>query len=218
MARLFITPRELDFISHITSEVIKDVVGQKIYFFSVSLTKSRVHELYDEAPEKIFDSPIEINALVNWKETTPSAGVFGIETNREIEVFLSSRDIINKNIEMVEGDFISYGPQFFEINHITTMRSIYGQVEHSDGIKLVCKEAREGQFKAKILGPTGEEFNDAEAIQRTFVQQRGFDTNIEGPTGDVRELQQRGILEQPISGPRQIKPDSTDSSSFYDED
>jgi len=35
MARLFITPREIDFISDITKEVIKDVVGQKIFFYKV---------------------------------------------------------------------------------------------------------------------------------------------------------------------------------------
>ena len=35
MARLFITPRELNFISDITKEIIKDVVGQKVYYYPI---------------------------------------------------------------------------------------------------------------------------------------------------------------------------------------
>ena len=35
MSRLFITQREIDFISDLTKEVIKDLAGQKIYFYRV---------------------------------------------------------------------------------------------------------------------------------------------------------------------------------------
>ena len=64
MARLFITPREIDLISDITKEVVKDVVGQKIYYYPISDTKSKIHEVYQESPEKVFDNPIEINCLI----------------------------------------------------------------------------------------------------------------------------------------------------------
>ena len=67
MARLFITPREIDLISDITKEVMKDVIGQKIYYYSISMTKTKIHEVYDEAPEKIFEAPLEIDAMVNSK-------------------------------------------------------------------------------------------------------------------------------------------------------
>ena len=43
MARLFITPRELNFINDIAKEVIKDVIGQKVYLFQISEIKSKVH-------------------------------------------------------------------------------------------------------------------------------------------------------------------------------
>ena len=35
MARIFITPREIDFISDITKEITKDVRDQKIYYYKV---------------------------------------------------------------------------------------------------------------------------------------------------------------------------------------
>ena len=55
MARLFITPREINFINDIGKEIVKDVVGQKIYYFPISEVKSKVHTLYEEAIDKIFN-------------------------------------------------------------------------------------------------------------------------------------------------------------------
>ena len=59
MARLFITPREINFINDIGKEIVKDVVGQKIYYFPISKIKTRVHDIYEEAPEKVFENPIK---------------------------------------------------------------------------------------------------------------------------------------------------------------
>ena len=35
MARLFITPREIDFIADIAKEITKDVIGDVIYYYKV---------------------------------------------------------------------------------------------------------------------------------------------------------------------------------------
>ena len=40
MGRLFITQREINFINDIAKEVVKDVIGQKIYYFPISEIKS----------------------------------------------------------------------------------------------------------------------------------------------------------------------------------
>ena len=51
MARLFITPREIDFINDTAKELVKDVIGQTIYYFQISEIKTNVHDVYEEAPE-----------------------------------------------------------------------------------------------------------------------------------------------------------------------
>ena len=38
MSRLFITPREIDFIADVTKEITKDVIGDVIYYYTVSYT------------------------------------------------------------------------------------------------------------------------------------------------------------------------------------
>ena len=220
MSRLFITPREVNLISDLTKEVVKDVIGQKIYYYSISITKTQVHEVYEEAPEKIFENPIEIDALVTWTPEEVRTNKFGSEEYYGIEVFLHNRDMLDKGIEISEGDFFSYGSIFFEITSMRWDKQVYGQVEFKTGVKLVGKQARKSLFTAKILGPTSEGESDPGATQETFVQQRGFNRNRLGETGDKRALQDNGVLESPITEPKEVssKGDSTGSgSSFYDE-
>jgi hypothetical protein len=220
MARLFITPREVDYISDLTKEIVKDVIGQKVYYYSISMTKTAVHEVYDEAPDKIFENPIEIDALVTWAPEEVRTNKFGSEEYYGIEVFLHNRDMLDKGIEVSEGDFFSYGAIFFEITSAIWDKQIYGQVEYKTGVKLTGRQARKSLFTAKVLGPTYEGDAEPGAVQDTFVQQRGFDRNSLGETGDKRALKDKGVLEAPITEPKEVssRGDSTGSgSSFYDE-
>jgi len=223
MSRLFITPREVDFINDLSKEIVKDVIGQKIYFFSISLAKTKVHDIYEEAPEKIFDDPIELEALIDWQPAEVRTNQFGHERFTSLEAFVHSRDLIDKSVRISEGDFFSYGSQFFEITSAIVISQIYGEIEHSMGIKLVGREARQSQFRSRVFGPTSEKYSDKDAEQETFVQQRGFDKNKLGDTGDKRALQEKDVLDAPISGPAEVSPqgastdDSEQTSSFYDE-
>ena len=219
MARLFITPREIDFISDITKEIVKDVIGQKIYYYPINSLKSQIHAIYEEAPDKIFDDPIDINCLVSYQATEITTNKFGTEDFYNIEVFIQSRDMIDKGIQLFEGDFFSYGTLFFEAIQVVILDNIYGQAEYTAGVKLLGKEARRSQFVSKLFGPTDESYSDADATQKIFIQQRGFAENAEGPTGDIRVLQEDGVLTKPISGPAEVSPKGGRGgvSSFYDD-
>ena len=88
MPRLFITPREIDFISDITKEIVKDVRGQKIFYYKVREDLSEVHEVYEESKEKIFDPPIEIEAAVEWLPEEVRTNRYGSEEISTISFFL----------------------------------------------------------------------------------------------------------------------------------
>ena len=218
MARLFITPRELNFINDTAKELIKDIVGQKIYYFPISEIKSKVHDIYEESVEKIFDDPIEIECLVKYNPQEIATGRFGSEENYTIEVYMQSRDLLDKKIEILEGDFFSYGSLFFEVIKAPATSTIFGQIEHKRFITITGKQSRKGQFVSKVFGPTSESFTDDDAVQETFVQQRGYAKNKNGVTQDVRDMQKNGVLEKPISQPREVSPrgdKSGSGSSFY---
>jgi hypothetical protein len=220
MARLFLTPREINFMNDISKELVKDIVGQKIYLYQISEIKSNVHDIYEEAQDKIFDNPIMLDCLVEFEPQTIKTDNFGSEEYSSIKAYVQSRDLIDKGIDILEGDFFSYGDLFFEIVTAPTAETIYGQIEHDSYTTLTGKQARKGQFFSKIFGPTSESNSDADAVQESFYQQRGFTSNKEGLTADVRDLRKQGVLDEPITGPKEVSSEGSSGgsgNSFYDE-
>lgn len=217
MSRLFITPREINFINDIGKEVVKDVVGQVIYYYTISTTKSNVHDIYEESTRKVFENPIKIDALVKYQPQDIRANKFGSEEYYTIEAYVQERDLIDKGITVQEGDFFSYGEVFFEIITVPDSSTIYGEVEHKGFVTITGKQARKGQFETRVFGPTDERYSDPDAVQDEFYQQRGFAKNQEGVTGDVRELQKNDVLDKPISGPQSVtdKAGSNAGPGFY---
>ncbi len=223
MARLFITPRELNFISDITKEIIKDVNGAVIYLYPISEIKTATHEVYNEAVEKIFDNPIVIDALVsaNFQEDT-KIGRFGPDAQYRLDVFVQYRDLVDKGIELSLGDFFSFSSLFYEITNVTTMKNIFGQAEHKGGVKITGTKVRETQFKTRTLGPTDIADTQDGAVQKTFIQQRGESETADGLTGDKRDLQE--IIDKPLTGPKEVSERgalsdaSHHGSAFYDDE
>lgn len=220
MARLFITPREQALISDLTKEVVKDVIGQKIYYYRVMVERTNVHDVYEEAIEKVFDLPIELDANVQWNPQATSTNRFGSEKVSTMTAYIHYRDLIDKDIEVKEGDYFSYGDTFFEIVTTSFISEIYGEVEYKTGIQLVGKQARKGLIDRDPIGPTDEGSGEDDAIQETFIQQRGQETNDQGETGDVRALQKQGKLDPPLDVAEVSKKGAAEeiSSSFYGDD
>jgi hypothetical protein len=217
MARLFITPRELDLISDLTKEVIKDVIGQRVFYYPIRIDVTAIHDIYEESIEKFFDTPVEIDALVEWSPGEIRTNKFGNEKFHSIEVRVHAQDLIDKGLRMKIGDYMSYGSIFFEITQVVTISKIFGQVEHITGYKLLGKQAREGLINKSFQGPAAQTLETERVAQDTFVQQRGATTNELGETADRRELQADGKLETPLTGPKKVSPDGISSSFYGDE-
>jgi len=221
MSRLFISPRERNFFSDITKECIKDVIGQRIYYFPISEMKTKLHTVYQESPEKIFDQPLSIDALVDSPKIETEITEFGPDQKYTLDVWIQYRDLVDKGIEVCIGDFFSYGEIFYEITEKNITRNIYGMAEEKDGVKITGTSARESLFKSRVLGPTDRRFTDPDAVQTTFYQQRGFSENAEGTTGDRREMFENGTLERQAKRPAEISEAGDPEvigSSYYGED
>lgn len=223
MSRLFLTPRELNFISDITKEIIKDVIGQKIFYYAINENKTKIDGVYNEALQKVYDRPIAIDCLVDTNfHIDTKIDQFGVDAQYKIEAFVQYRDLVEKGITVAIGDVFSFSDIFYEITEMNMMRTIYGMPEHKDGVKLIGTKARAGQFTAPTIGPTDIGRPEADAVQTVFHQQRGQATNAEGPTGDSRALQAENLLDKPITGAKEISPrgdtEHSGASAFFDED
>jgi len=210
MARLFITPREIDLISDLTKEIHKDVIGQVIYYYPVRDDVTKVHDVYEEAVDKVFDPPIEIDARLEWQPKDVSTDRFGHHSSYNITAYLHYRDVIDRGLEIREGDYFSFGDNFFEILTTRYDSTVYGQIEHYTGYVLMGKTARKGQIDVKPIGPTEEIYTDADAVQEGFLQQRG-----DADKGDKRELVSDGVIPAPETGAKKVKKVGSSKSSFY---
>lgn len=192
MARLFTGGREIDFFNDITKELSKDVNAQKIYYYNLSVEKSNVHGIYDEATQKIFENPIEIESWVSWNATEQSVDRFGHQAMSKIDVYIQPRDLIEREISPKPGDMISFGDTFFEIKVAREEAVIHGQVEYNSSFLIQGVQVRKEVFTTNVIGPTNEKYTDEGAVQETFVQQRGKTKS------DKRALVENGILDEPI--------------------
>lgn len=213
MARLFVTERELNFISDLSKELIKDIVGQKIYYYPISELKTKTHSIYNESLQKMFDNPIIIECLVdaNFQQST-KIDKFGVDKQFALEVFIQYRDLVDKGIQVTIGDFFSFDEVFYEITETIIEKNLYGLPEHKNGVKIIGTRSRESLFHSPLKGPTDISNTDDDAVQTDFEQQRGYALDSLGnETGDKRDLRETGVLDAPIDGIRKIK------KSFYDE-
>lgn len=187
MPRLFVTQKEIDFFNDIGKEVVKDIVGQQVIYWPVSTLKTRVHPVYNEAVKKIFENPIRVDALVGQPNWETKMTQFGPEQVNKLEVFIQARDLAQKGLEVSEGDFFTYGEQAYEIVSALNMNNFFGQVEHDVGYKITGILARAGEFDPKRFYKP-----DVETATPTpFEQQRGLKENMDGPTGDQRDVRER---------------------------
>ena len=226
MPRLFTTPREIDYFSHLNKELTKDINGQKIFYYAISNKKTTIHDVYEESTEKVYEDPIEIECWVKWMEPELHTGKFGSEYRSKIECSIQNRDMVDKEIEPKEGDFFTFGSLIFEITSAVRATIIHGQVEYANSLKITGIQSRKSQFVAKVFGPTDERHSDPDAVQKDFVQQRGFAENRLGPTNDKREiLEQEVIGNDTIDQPAEVSPRgkqvtdaNSDRSAFYGDD
>lgn len=215
MSRFFITQREQNLISDLTKELFRDVVGQVVYYYAISEIKTHSHEIYNESPDKIFDAPVQLPALVGSPKTEMNSSVFGPEIFQKLEVFLHYRDLLDIGLEVSSGDFVRWGDTMYEIVNIERLRNVYGHAEQLDGIKLNCIQSRRGQIEAPQIGPSDIAYSDDGAVQKDFEQTRGEKEQDGMPTGDKRDLRENGVLEEPVTGPKQIVEDGDKGFDFY---
>lgn len=208
-------------------------MGQFVWYYPISILKSDVHPVYEEAIVKIFDNPIKIDCLVDQPSRDQSINNWSLESTSLLDVYIQSRDLLDKGFEPETGDFFLYGREVFEIMTIYEIGDVFGQAEYDVYWKMSGKLARSGRFdlpnfKKMLLD---RKIFEESQVQKTFEQQRGLEENEEGVTADRRQVRERLADDMaPIAldeGPRVVSPedeeDTSDStgkktsSSFYNE-
>ena len=147
MSKKFITSREMDFIDDIVKEFIQDVVQQEVNYYALSLPHTRVN-VYRESVEKVWASPIKINALVLYENTGVRTTSMGLDSQYRVDVHFHDAELVERNVDPREGDMIEFGSMYYEIASVTRPQLVYGQIHRKIAVKCSCVPSREGQFQA----------------------------------------------------------------------
>src|SRR5690349_9573165 len=106
MARKFVTTRELALIDSWTRELIQDVVEQEIIYYAISVEESSVHDVYDEAIQKVYRQPVRINGRCSFSQEGTKARGGTLDSQYTLEVYLHTQELNERNVDPHEGDFV----------------------------------------------------------------------------------------------------------------
>jgi len=147
---LFTGEKERDFVKQVNDEIIERVVGQTIVYYPVSLEHTNYNEIYGEAIEKNFLSPIRVHAFVKFESQDTTTTPLGIDRIERITVNFHKRRLTeDQDLFVREGDFVLYSDRYYEILTLTEPRWLFGQAENSFEIAASCVRAREGLFDGR---------------------------------------------------------------------
>ncbi len=149
---LFVGAAERNFVKQINDEVIEKVVGQQVLYFPLDIARTN-YNLYGEAIEKTFYSPVRVYCLVDFDESERTQGTYGFDNVRKITAHFNDRRISqDQDLYLRLGDFVQYDDTFFEIIDVSApKKTLFGQdSDFADGFRLARsitgREARQGLF------------------------------------------------------------------------
>lgn len=224
MPRLFLTAKEQALFSDWTKEFMKDIVGQFIVYYPVSMIKTYVDNVYEEAIERIFERPIKIDVRAGQVTRENALNKFGsYQKSASLQVHAHKKDLDDKGIIVSIGDYFVYGDEIFELIDVKEMNNVYGQEEYKNDLELQGRSVGVGHFELITLKQElirGKTFKDSQP--QIFEQQRGLEENHEGKTADFREVRNALKEEMPEialgEGPRVVGPTEDGlRSTVYDE-
>jgi hypothetical protein len=145
--RLFVGEKEVKFFKSLNKELIQEIIGQKIIYYAVSEEHTNAHWLYEEAQKKSVYNPVEVNALILYKEPEQSVGQFSIDTIYYIDVYFYIPELKERLLDPKPGDFCKHGDILYEIEKITREQITFGQIDNEVMVHATCRVARKSQLE-----------------------------------------------------------------------
>lgn len=148
---LFRSEHDIAYVNKINQELIEKVIGEKITYYAISAQFSEIN-FYGESKEKVFDPPVEIYALIEWKEQDISTTEYGQDIIYKLKVSILDKHLEDINMRPYAGDMVEYSDVFFEIMTVAYPAQIFGKAQENIATVLECTSVRESNFRVAISG------------------------------------------------------------------
>ena len=114
---LFGSARDASLVRSINRELINEFIDTEIGFYKLSLNDTAAN-MYDEADNKVYFSPMRMNCLVLKEDKSYTGDEAGYDSARTGEFNFLRDDLKDKNIVVEEGDVIEWDNEFYEIDGV----------------------------------------------------------------------------------------------------
>ena len=114
---LFGSARDASLVRSINRELINEFIDTEIGFYKLSLNDTAAN-MYDEADNKVYFSPMRMNCLVLKEDKSYTGDEAGYDSARTGEFNFLREDLKDKNIVVEEGDVIEWDNEFYEIDGV----------------------------------------------------------------------------------------------------
>ena len=148
---LFRSKNNLEYIRRHNRQLVEHVVGEKITYYGINKEFTR-ENIYGEAKEKIWNPPVEIKALVKWKDQDVKTTKFGQDLTYAVSFYPLLETLNSLNLSCREGDFVEYDSKRFEITGISYPLQMLGVEDQTFYTQLDCVTARAGVFSTTLSG------------------------------------------------------------------
>ena len=114
---IFGSARDASLVRSVNRELINNFIDTEVAYYKLSLDDTQAN-MYDEADNKVYYSPMRINALVQKDEKTVIGDEYGMEYTRTGIFAFHRPDVKDKNIHIEEGDILEWDNEFWEIDSV----------------------------------------------------------------------------------------------------
>tara|TARA_R110001592_G_scaffold26720_6_gene99721 strand:+ start:5010 stop:5546 length:537 start_codon:yes stop_codon:yes gene_type:complete len=143
---LFGSARDASLIRHVNRELINDFIDTEVVFYKLSLDDTQSN-MYDEADNKVYYSPMRINGLVLKEDKSYTGDDTGYDSTRTGEFAFLRDDMKEKNIHIEEGDVLEWDNEFYEVDGVGASQYWSGRNPKTD---LGFIEGDRGEFGLSI--------------------------------------------------------------------
>ena len=114
---LYGSARDASLIRSVNRELINSFIDIEVAFYKLSLPDTQAN-MYDEADNKVYYSPIRINCLAGKDAKSYVSDDAGYDITRTGQFQFLRDDLKDKNIHIEEGDVLEWDNEFYEIDGV----------------------------------------------------------------------------------------------------
>ena len=134
--------RDASFLKKINRELITRLIDTEVAVYKLSLEDTKTN-MYDESDNKVYYSPVRINALIRKDQKTYTGDEFAYDSGRTAQFGFNREDLKDIDLVVEEGDIIYYDNEYYEVDETSSSQYWAGKNPSTD---IAFTESQRSEF------------------------------------------------------------------------